>query len=1251
MDSHQSKSLSSCHVSIRVPWHDRKWDGTVCQEPKSNMYCLALTRISGERNDALESETAAQDWNNLSRKQLPACVAERARFMSEDEFVTFKSHPYKYVSKLHRHFKETPFLSPGYSAECIPFRWMLKEDAKLIDESLSLNIDWELEKDVDLRMGFQTEWMQAKKNQQIMLDTFFSAIQPYESLCFFYAKQTPLSDDPRKVLIGIGRVSSIGNLIEYEYETSGPHQACIWERNVQHSIRNNFSDGFLFPYHEILEVAKEDPAINPQDYVVYAPEDYHLQFSYVSEHVHHDAAITCLLQCVKGLRKIQVLIPGKWDNQIKWIDGELNRIWNMRGPYPGLGPVLKAAGFQQGNLIAHEIAKTQLESHGIWKEDPWDILDGLLKNPSSYRSTYEMDETICDKISGLSAERKAYIKLLSRFNLTDDQARRYYDDQRRKSGGIYVSDLEILGNPYLLYEKDLLTPDPLSIWIVDHGLFPDKSIQENHPIPAPSKPTGPSDVKRVRALMVYLLEKAAREGHTLQAQNQLLDGIQTMELRPHCPADSDLMALLQQSLGDSINKVEMMDKSPAYQLNRLQIIRNIIRRTVLNRIKGIPHVGNHDWSGLLEAELGPISMSDEDEQEFEEKARCEKASALETLFSSRISVLVGAAGTGKTTLLKVLCKLPEIAEGLLLLAPTGKARVRMEQQTEQKGAMTIAQFLLPIKRYDPLTGAYRKSDYPKEKGIQTLIIDECSMLTEDQLGALIDAVESPQRLILVGDQRQLPPIGSGRPFYDIINQLAPKTVETDFPKIGKGYAELTMNHRQRQAGREDILLAEWFGGQPISPGSDEIWNGVTTGYRSQFLKLENWQTHEELHERLLECVIEELGLEGSEDEWSFELKIGGNEFNGKIYFRPKNDEWEGAAKAAENWQILTPVRGEMHGVTALNRFIQRTFRKARRTLALKEKPWERPIPRPIGREGIIYGDKVINEVNRRRFGVYPKDEALEYVAIGEIGIVVGEYRTSKAEKKWNPKNLQVEFSSQKGFKYTYGGKDFSDEFDNSLSLAYALTIHKCQGSEFGTTFLIIPNPCRMLSRELLYTALTRQANRLVILYQGKFRELFKYSEPYFSETARRMTNLFVNPKMVPLQDVMFEDGLIHHTARGEAVRSKSEVIIANLLYAKGLPYSYEQPFVGIDGEKRYPDFTISDPETGLIVYWEHLGMMKDKNYRQRWVKKKEWYREQGILPYTEREGQSGILLITEDSSEGGIDSSEIKALIEDIFCV
>ena len=111
-------------------------------------------------------------------------------------------------------------------------------------------------------------------------------------------------------------------------------------------------------------------------------------------------------------------------------------------------------------------------------------------------------------------------------------------------------------------------------------------------------------------------------------------------------------------------------------------------------------------------------------------------------------------------------------QGILFLAPTGKARVRLEQKTAATG-MTVAQFLNRQGRYDgmrqqPLFDG--DQIYAKER---TVVIDECSMLTMDDLFAVLSSLDlgHVQRIILVGDPNQLPPIGVGRPFADLVAYL------------------------------------------------------------------------------------------------------------------------------------------------------------------------------------------------------------------------------------------------------------------------------------------------------------------------------------------------------------------------------------------------------------------------------------------------------------------------------------------------
>ena len=133
--------------------------------------------------------------------------------MAPFEFTRTLTHPYVKSSEPHKHFAETPLTHPPYSANCIPFRWMLKDSAAEKTEHLKLGFDDGAEAEVHDQMGFKTNWVQVKKNQLVLLDTFFSAVTPAESLAFFYAKDTPLANDPRRVIVGVGRVTNVRSCV------------------------------------------------------------------------------------------------------------------------------------------------------------------------------------------------------------------------------------------------------------------------------------------------------------------------------------------------------------------------------------------------------------------------------------------------------------------------------------------------------------------------------------------------------------------------------------------------------------------------------------------------------------------------------------------------------------------------------------------------------------------------------------------------------------------------------------------------------------------------------------------------------------------------------------------------------------------------------------------------------------------------------------------------------------------------------
>ena len=1113
-----------------------------------------------------------------------------------------------------------------------------------------------------------------------MLDTFFSAVQPEELLVFFYAKRTPLTDDNRRVIIGIGRVLKVDPAVEYAYSDDAPSdglRCVLWERNVHHSIRNEMADGFLLPYHDLLELAENDPSIDVSSFVLHAPDEYREAFSMGTEHVTHDQAITVLLSCAALMEKWEKLAPGDWRGVRKWIDGQLNRLWRLRGAYPGLGSALTALGITHGTLVAHAIGQ-KLHSDGSQEiRDPWPLVDKVVADPKLLPADLgAMIGTSVAKLwEKLKPERRALLQLLARFEISSEQATRWFVVEERDRADIAVTDAEILANPYVCFEADRRQPDAISVRTIDRGLFPVAAVAEAVPVPKPSACGEAIDPRRVRALMTETLDVAASEGHTLLPQTWLVQRVRDLDVVPPCAVGGDWVEAFSSFLEERFAPARMADGGTAWQLWEYADTRKLISDRVRRRIAGKRHTGDQKWRVLIDAQLPPFDKASD--PETEELARHEKSKALEELFRSRFSVLIGPAGTGKTSLLTALVELPAVADGgVLLLAPTGKARVQMQRRTEGAVALTLAQFLLGLDRYDPQTFRYLVTgEANRERGFKTVIIDECSMLTEDQLAATLDAIETTavERLILVGDPRQLPPIGAGRPFVDIVRFLKDGAGSNGEPR---GYAELKVVRRQTDLerldgaeapGRDDILLSKWFGGDAPDAGADEVWNRLVSG-QAHGVRGVVWEADADLQEKLLAEITATVrsiatrgGFEHERDDALFEISLGGRPFGDGdvIYFNPSRCEptpdggeiRRGGGAEVESWQILSPLRAGETGVDGLNRWIQKRFRQKARAWAEPEIFWQRKTCKPMGTQGILHGDKVINIRNQRRYDTYPETENA-CLANGEIGLVVGQFKGRAWEK--NPKlgkklpwKLEIEFSSQLGLKYGFNEGDFGEERDPSLELAYALTVHKAQGSEFGTTFVVVPNPCRLLSRELLYTALTRQREEVVILHQGDLRSLMKLSSDDFSETARRLTNLFADPRPVEHVGAFLEDGLIHRTTHGELVRSKSEVIVANLLHSLGLAYAYEQPFSGIDGTVRYPDFTIDDAESGRRVFLEHLGMLSEPAYKRRWLAKLDWYRNQGVLPSDEGDGEAGTLITT--TEEKGIDSAAIEKTLREIF--
>ena len=316
-----------------------------------------------------------------------------------------------------------------------------------------------------------------------------------------------------------------------------------------------------------------------------------------------------------------------------------------------------------------------------------------------------------------------------------------------------------------------------------------------------------------------------------------------------------------------------------------------------------------------------------------------------------------------------------------------------------------------------------------------------------------------------------------------------------------------------------------------------------------------------------------------------------------------------------SFQILTPHRGELHGVEALNEACQSRISKF--------------IIDRIGTvDGITLADKVIQVRNRPKsnpiwaYEAATRRQRKVEVFNGEIGTVQAFgfdqrlWRTVKTGFGPRLKRFAVQFTRKHGITVGYGrdvphDKSYSrkESVEENLELAYAVSIHKAQGSDFAHTFVIIPSSAkRSVSAELVYTALTRASRHCTLLLQRDIESLLDARRRENAQTPQ--INSFVFSLHVANEALIdrrgwYEAGKIHEALSGEMLRSKSEVIIANLLHERNIPFRYEQPLYAGDGTLRLPDFTVT--WAGKTYYWEHLGRLDLADYADAWKKKRAWY--------------------------------------------
>lgn len=361
--------------------------------------------------------------------------------------------------------------------------------------------------------------------------------------------------------------------------------------------------------------------------------------------------------------------------------------------------------------------------------------------------------------------------------------------------------------------------------------------------------------------------------------------------------------------------------------------------------------------------------------------------AIKQAVRSKVMVLTGGPGTGKTTTTQgIIAAYKTAGMRILLAAPTGRASKRMSEATGME-AKTIHRLL----EFNPQDGYKRNDENPLEG--DALIVDECSMIDIILMYNLMKAIPENMRLVLVGDIDQLPSVGAGNVLRDII----------DSEKIP--VVRLTRIFRQAQSSR--IVMSAHAINQGRYPDT-------SNGKQTDFFFIKN-EEPEQVAEEIVKLVKHRLP---------------------KAYNQPLN-----------NIQVLTPMQRSVVGATNLNMMLQQALNTSNLG---------------ISRGGTTYkfGDRVMQVRNNYDKNVFNGD-------IGIVEQVIMEDRT-----------LFVRFDDNL---VEYEASELDE-----VTLAYATTIHKAQGSEYPIVVIpILMTHFVMLQRNLIYTGITRAKKICVLIGQPK----------------------------------------------------------------------------------------------------------------------------------------------------------------------
>ena len=539
---------------------------------------------------------------------------------------------------------------------------------------------------------------------------------------------------------------------------------------------------------------------------------------------------------------------------------------------------------------------------------------------------------------------------------------------------------------------------------------------------------------RIESGIKYALEQLAMKGHVFGYREQVVNeamGKEVLDLQ-----DKNLVSL---TLSDMLSKKDLGCEMDCIYLPQLLKAENYCAEK-LKKLASVPaedYLYRRIWyerqrSGNPDLSVDVSGMAEELGIQYDDV----QLYAIRTAAASKGMVLTGGPGTGKTTVTQGIIEVfKKFKLHILLAAPTGRAAKRASESTGME-AKTIHRLL----GYSGSGTFEHNEEHPLEGDI--LIIDESSMIDLRLMSSLLKAVPENMRLILIGDINQLPSVGPGTVLKDIIDSGVFPVV-----RLTKIFRQAAESHIITNAHRINDGLF------PVIDDSDPKNDFFLDMMDKKGEKLEA----SEIAERTAQAII----------------KLLTDTIPNIYHIQPKDI------------QILAPMRNGSAGTIALNKLAQEALNPEGPTIAF---------------EGYSYrkGDRVIQTKNDYEKGVFN----------GDIGYIVA----VNTEKEL----LKVEFldtdkqETDSTFWLDYWDMDEDEEEESegldshgpnpyvtysrndleNLDPAYAITIHKSQGSEFPAVIMPFLNShFVMLERNLLYTGVTRA--RKYLFLKGQRNAIYK----------------------------------------------------------------------------------------------------------------------------------------------------------------